>query len=158
MEQQWLARWTSFDGRERLEVGVRSALGTIVAMAIGFAMVGGVLLAEETVILWTTGTRIVALLAMYVLPQFVAGYWLGTRGQRGITGPIAAGFAPVVMLTIALGGFGGPVSSVFQTPLLTASAILVWSVTFACGQHLGATRLEGRRDERGRQSPSGVDH
>jgi hypothetical protein len=129
--------------------GVVPAAATLGAMAVGFGLVAGVLIARESLILAAPWTKALALAMMYVFPQFVVGLWMGVR--HGVTpGPaIAAGLAPIVVLMLALFAFGGPALSPLEVPLVTLGAIVVWGGTCAGGLLVGdrvlAPRLEARR-------------
>lgn len=128
--------------RRRLLVGgLLPGVVTVIGMAAGFALVAGVLMLREGLIVGSLFTRIGALAVMYLLPQFLVGLWMGRRSGLSIGPPIAAGLAPLLVVVLALGSFGGPMGTPFQAPGLTAGAIVVWSLVCAVGMWVGhATR------------------
>jgi hypothetical protein len=119
-------------------MGLLPAAGTIVAMTVGFSLVGGFLLAWETVIVGSFWTQILALSIMYIIPHFVVGLWLGTRYGLAVVPPIAAGLTPVIVLMIAMALFGGPIGAPFVNPGLTALSVAVWMAVCAGGLVVGA--------------------
>lgn len=135
-----------FDRRDALRMGLVPALATIVTMALGFVLVAAVLFIQEGLILGSIVTRILALLLMYVVPQFVVGLWVGRRHGIVVGPAVAAGLAPLVVLVLALGAFGGPVSTPFQVPLAAAGAVVVWAATCACGMVVGSKLVAPRLD------------
>jgi len=140
-----IERWRDpreVDREYLFEFGLLPALATILAMAVGFALVGGVLMAREGLIRGSVWTQVLALLVMLVVPQFAVGLWVGRRSGLAVGPPIAAGLAPVVVLVVALGAFGGPVSTPIQTPIFTVLAVAVWSGVCACGMAVGVLTQE----------------
>lgn len=141
---------STVDRRDQLRVGALSAGLTVLAMAIGFAVIAGVLITRETVILWNIWTRILALAIMYLVPHFVAGTIIGTRYGVGAVEPVVAAVVPVLVAILGLAAFGGPVGTVLQSPLILLLALLVWGGLFAGGQVVGARvvapRLPGEID------------
>ena len=132
--------------RSRLQTGVLLPTGAVlVAMAVGFILVGGLLLAWEQAILGAEWSRWFALAVMYLLPHFVVGYWIGTRNGLSVESPLAAGIAPVLLLVVSLALFGGPVSTPLRAPLLTGGAIVGWTLTFAAGMVLGVRLTRNRQ-------------
>lgn len=136
------------DRRDQLRIGALSAGLTILAMAIGFAVIAGILIGRETVILWNIWTRGLALGVMYLLPHVVAGTVIGTRYGLGVVEPLVAGLVPVVVATLSLAAFGGPVLTVFQSPLILVVAVVVWTALFAGGQAVGDRIVAPRLAER----------
>jgi hypothetical protein len=136
MFDQWDS--AAVDRRAVVVNGLLPAGLTLLAMAVSFSLVGGLLLAAEGVVLSNLGTRVLALGVMYLLPQFVVGLWMGARHGLSAGPPLAAGFAPVGFLVLALGAFGGPIATPFGAPLVTAGAVLVWTLVCACGLVVGA--------------------
>lgn len=135
----------TLDRRAVVVNGLLPAGLTLLGMAITFSLVGGLLLAAEGVVLSNLGTRVLALAVMYVLPQFVVGLWMGTRHGLSAGPPLAAGFAPVAFLVLALGAFGGPIATPLGAPLVVLGAILAWSSVCACGLVVGARVIAPRR-------------
>jgi len=146
--RRWSLPGSEVDNRTRLRVGLVAAAVTLAIMAVAFALVAGLLIVAETVLLLNFWTKLLALAVMYLVPHFLGGILVGARYGPGIVGPVAAGIAPLVVLTLALGAFGGPVATVAGTPLVALAALVAWSATFACGQFVGdrtvAPRLGGR--------------
>jgi len=140
-----LERWREYarriDRHSLLERGLLPAVAAVAAMAVGFAVVGVVLFVREAVIVDRLWTQILALAVMYLLPQFVAGLWTGRRSGLAVAPPVAAGVAPVLVVGVALGLFGGPVATAVQNPGLTVGAVVVWGIVFACGMLVGAKAL-----------------
>lgn len=134
------------DRRRLLLGGLLSGAATVLAMAVGFAVVAAVLMLREGLIVGRLWTRMFALAVMYLLPQFVVGLWVGRRYGLSIGPPIAAGLAPVVVLVLALGAFGGPLGTPFRSPALTAGAIVVWSAVCAAGMLVGDAVVLGVSD------------
>lgn len=132
------------DRRYLLRMGVIPGVATIVAMAVTFTLVGVLLLTVETVVVGSPVTRALALAVMYLLPQFAVGVWMGTRHGLAVSPAVAAGVAPVVVVVVALGLFGGPMTTPFDSPQLTLGAVVVWSVVCAAGLVVGA-RVVGPR-------------
>lgn len=122
------------------------ALAAVVAMAVGFTIVGVVIMLREEFIRDSTVMSYLALALMFLVPPFAAGLWLGRRQGIGIAQALAAGVAPIVVLILALGAFGGPVGTPFRAPAYTLAAIAVWSSVCACGMALW-TKLLGPRVE-----------
>lgn len=146
------------DRRAQLRIAALAVVVTILAMSVCFAVIGGLLIVRETVILWNIWTRVLALSVMYLLGHVLAGLVVGARYGFGVVEPLVAGLTPVVVATVALFAFGGPVGTVVQTPLVLLAAVVVWSGLFALGQAAGdrvlAPRLEGGLGL-GRLRPSG---
>ncbi|MEF8813135.1 MAG: hypothetical protein V5A55_04885 [Halovenus sp.] len=141
MLEQWRGQTPRIDRRDFLERGVLPAVATVTAMAGGFTVVGVVLFVREPIIVDRLFTQILALAVMYLLPQFVAGLWIGRRNGVAVAPPIAAGVAPVFVVAVALGLFGGPIATPLQNPGVTVVAVAVWSGVFACGMFVGAAAL-----------------
>lgn len=145
MSEGWSGQ-LDLDRRDALRMGLVPALATIGAMALGFALVAGVLFVREGLILGSIVTRIIALLLMYVAPQFVVGLWVGWRHGVVVGPAVAAAVAPLLVFVLALGAFGGPMSTPLQVPLYTAGAVVVWMATCACGMVVGAKLIAPRPD------------
>ncbi len=141
MFDQWREQTPRIDRRGLVERGVLPAVATVAAMASGFAVVMVVLFVREPIIVDRLLTQILALAVMYLLPQFVAGLWIGRRNGVAVAPPIAAGIAPVFVVVVALGLFGGPIATPLQSPGVTVLAVAIWSGVFACGMFVGATVL-----------------
>lgn len=109
------------------------ALAAVVAMAVGFTVVGVTIMLQESIIRDSTVMSYLALAVMFLVPPFAAGLWLGRRQGVGIAQALAAGVAPIVVLILALGAFGGPIGTPFRAPLYTLVATVVWSGLCACG-------------------------
>lgn len=122
------------------------ALAAVVAMAVGFTVVGVTIMLQESIIRDSTVMSYLALAVMFLVPPFAAGLWLGRRQGVGIAQALAAGVAPIVVLILALGAFGGPVGTPFQAPAYTLAAIAGWSSVCACGMAVW-TKLLGPRVE-----------
>jgi hypothetical protein len=146
MFEQWYGPDIGSDREYLLSRGVFPALGTVVAMAVTFAAVAGVLFVAEGLILGSVVTQMLALVVMYALPPFVVGLWVGNRDGLLVAPAIAAGVAPIVVLVVALGAFGGPVMTPFESPLLLLGAIVAWSVLCGVGILVGAQVLGPRLD------------
>lgn len=117
---------------------------TLVAMAVGFGLVGGLLIGLETLILGSMLTEALALAVMYLVPHVVVGFWIGRRQGMGLEPPIAAGVAPVVVFVFSLVLFDGPVATPINAALITVGAIAVWSAVFAAGMAAGARVMPER--------------
>ena len=130
-----------------LVMGLLPALATILAMAVGFAIVTGLLFVAEGVLVGSVWTQAVALGLMYLFPQFVVGLGMGTRYGLSATPPIAIAITPILVLVLALGAFGGPALTPFKSPLLLIGSIVVWGLTAAGGLVLGANILAPRLAE-----------
>lgn len=141
MFDRWRGQTPRTDRQGIVERGLLPAVATVAAMAGGFAVVMVVLFVREPIIVDRLLTQILALVVMYLLPQFVAGLWIGRRNGVAVTPPIAAGIAPVFVVAVALGLFGGPITTPFQSPGVTVVAVAIWSGVFACGMLVGATVL-----------------
>ncbi len=132
------------DRRDVLVLGLLPAGLTILTMAVAFSVIGGLMLAAEGLVLSNIATRLFALAVMFVLPQFLVGLWMGYKYGLSAGPPLAAGFAPIGFLIVSLAAFGGPVSSPFGAPVLTLTAVVVWSLVCACGVLLGARFVRPR--------------
>jgi len=132
------------DRRDVIDLGLLPALATIGAMAVGFSLVGGVLMAQESVIRSSIVTQVLAMLVMFVLPQFAVGLWVGRKNGVRAGPAVVAGLTPIAVLVLALGAFGGPISTPFQTPLYTAGAVVVWMAACASGMAVGEKLLAPR--------------
>lgn len=141
MIERWRDARTEVDRQYLVEYGLLPALATILAMAVGFAVVAAVLMVRDGLIRGTVWTRLLALLVMFVVPVFAVGLWVGRRNGLAIGPPIAAGLSPVIVFVLALGAFGGPVTTPVETPVYTVAAVAVWSTVCACGMAAGATVL-----------------
>lgn len=123
------------------------ALAAVVAMAVGFTVVGVGIMLQEELIRDSTVMSYLALAVMFLVPPFAAGLWLGRRQGFGIGPALAAGVAPIVVLLLALAAFGGPVGTPFRAPAYTIAAVAVWSGVCASGMavwtHVLGPRLEG---------------
>ena len=117
------------------------ALGTLVAMFVGFAIVTGLLFVAEGILVANGLTQWLTLAVIYLLPHFAVGLGVGTRYGLAIAPPIVIAFTPIVALMITFAAFGGPVTTPFQSPLLTLGAIVVWGVAATVGLGLGAKGL-----------------
>ena len=128
--QEFRATLADVDVVERVIV---PALASVVAMAVGFTVVGVVIMVQEEFIRDSTVMSYLALALMFLVSPFAAGLWLGRRQRVGIGPALAAGVAPIVVLILALGAFGGPIGTPFRAPLYTLAAIVGWSSVCACG-------------------------
>lgn len=135
------------DRQQLLKMVLLPAVATLGAMAVCFAVVGGLLLVFETFLLGSIVTKAVALVVMYLLPHFLVGTWIGTRTGLAVAPPVAAGLAPIVFLFLMLGAFGGPPLTPLDVPVITLAAIAVWSGIFACGLVVGERVLDPRLRE-----------
>ncbi|PSQ34068.1 hypothetical protein BRD08_10685 [Halobacteriales archaeon SW_10_66_29] len=120
------------------------AVAAVAAMAIGFAVVGVAILLREEFIRGSTLMSYLALALMFLVPPFAAGLYLGRRQGFGLGPAVAAGVAPIVVLILALGAFGGPMATPFRAPLYTLAAMGGWTALCAGGM-LAWTRLLGPR-------------
>lgn len=137
-------RTLEIDREYLLVMGLLPALATILAMAVGFAIVTGVLFVAEGLLVGSVWTQALALGLMYLLPQFVVGLVMGTRYGLSLAPPVAIAVTPILVLILALAAFGGPALTPFQSPLLTLGAIVVWGLTAAGGLVLGANIVAPR--------------
>jgi len=135
-----------FDREYLLVMGLVPAAATVGAMMLTFSVVGGLLFVAEGVLLGSLWTQLLAVAAMYALPQFAVGLWMGARHGLAVVPPVAAGLAPMVVLILALGAFGGPMLTPFRSPLLALGAVVAWSTLCACGLVVGAKVLAPRID------------
>jgi len=135
-----------------LVMGLLPALATVLAMAVGFALVTGLLFVAEGLLVGSVWSQALALGVMYLLPQFVVGLGMGSRYGLSMAPPVAIAVTPILVLVLALGAFGGPALTPFQSPLLTLGAVVVWGLAAAGGLVLGANivapRLSARRASR----------
>lgn len=143
MIERWRDVRAEVDRKYLVEHGLLPALATIIAMAAGFAVVAALLMVRDGLVRGTIWTRLLALLVMFVVPLFAVGLWVGRRNGLAVGPPIAAGLAPIVVLVLALGAFGGPVTTPVETPVYTVVAVVVWSIACTCGMAVGATVLAG---------------
>lgn len=137
MFDRWDGHTPRVDRRYLLTMAVVPGVATIGAMAVTFTLAGVILLVREGLIVGSLWTRLLALVGMYLLPQFAVGLWVGTRHGLAITPVLAAGIAPVIVLIGALGLFGGPILTPVFSPLLTLGAVTVWSLVCALGLLVG---------------------
>lgn len=147
MFEQWYGPEIGSDREYLLSRGVFPALGTVAVMALTFSVVAGVLFVAEGIILGSVVTQILALTVMYALPPFVVGLWVGNRDGLLVAPAIAAGVAPIVVLVVTLGAFGGPVTTPFERPLLLLGAVAAWSVLCGLGILTGVTVLAPQLSE-----------
>jgi len=117
------------------------AFASVVAMAVGFTVVGVTIMLQESVIRDSTVMSYLALAVMFLVPPVAAGLYLGRRQGAGIGPALAAGVAPIVVLILALGAFGGPIGTLFRAPVYTFAAIVVWSLLCAAGMVAWTTLL-----------------
>ena len=140
-----LQRSTLEVDREYLFVmGLLPALATILAMVVGFAVVTGLLFVAEGLLVGSVWSQALTLAIIYLFPHFVVGLGMGTRYGLSMAPPVAIAVTPILALVLALGAFGGPVLTPFQSPLLTLGAIVVWGVAAAGGVVLGANVVAPR--------------
>jgi hypothetical protein len=147
--QEFRATLADVDVVERVIV---PALASVVAMAVGFTAVGVTIMLQESVIRDSTVMSYLALAVMFLIPPFAAGLYLGRRQGAGIGPALAAGIAPIVVLILALGAFGGPMATPLQAPVYTLVAVAVWSILCACGM-VAWTTLLGPRVGESRATP-----
>jgi len=125
--------------REHLVVGWLVPGGVAVgAMAVGFVLVAAVLLTNEPLVTGSGWQETLALATMFLFPHLVAGLWFGRRHGPAVGPPVAAGFAPVVVLVFALALHGGPVLTPVLAPIATLGAVATWAVVFAAGMYVAA--------------------
>ncbi len=106
---------------------------TVGVMAVGFALVAGVLFANESLVVGSGIVSWFALAVMFLFPHLVAGLLYGRRFGLSVGAPVAAGLAPVVVFVFAMALFGGPVATPLSTALTTLGAIGGWALVFATG-------------------------
>ena len=133
-----------------LVMGLLPAAVTVGAMVLTFSVVGGLLFVAEGLLLGSFWAQLLAVAAMYALPQFAVGVWMGARYGLSAAPPVAVGLAPMVVLVLALAVFGGPVLTPFRSPLLALGAVAAWSLLCACGLVVGANVLAPRLDRTGK--------
>lgn len=155
MPEGWSERALAIDRSELLVQGLLPAVGTIVAMAVGFALVMVVLFVREPLIVGSMVTQLLALSIMLLVPQFVVGLVMGSRYGLSVGPPVAAALAPVVVLVIALAAFGGPVGIPLSNIPLTVGAIVAWGLACAGGLVVGARVLAPRLGDRSIRSVVG---
>lgn len=144
MLERWQGTERRTDGEYVLRMGVLPGLATILAMAVGFGLVAGVLFLRDALIVDSVATQVLALAVMYVLPLFAVGLWNGYRHGLVAAPAVAAGVTPLLVLVLALVAFGGPVLTPFERPLVAVVAVAFWSVICGLGIFVGATVIEPR--------------
>ena len=144
MSQRVRDLWSTVGESDVVERVLVPAVAAVVAMAIGFTVVGVAILLQEAFIRGSTLMSYLALAIMFLVPPFAAGLYLGRRQGFGLGPAVAAGVAPIVVLILALGAFGGPMATPFQAPLYTLAAISAWT-TLCAGGMLAWTTLLGPR-------------
>ncbi|WP_267163342.1 hypothetical protein [Halovenus salina] len=147
MFERWHRPGTETDREYLLRFGALPALATIVAMAVCFGLVAGVLFVRDSLIVDSVVTQVIALVVMYVLPLFAVGLWTGLRDGLAAAPAVAASVTPIVVLILALVAFGGPVATAVGSPLLVVGAVAVWGVVCGIGNVVGATVLGPRLRE-----------
>jgi hypothetical protein len=151
MQTELKGRTIDVDRRTVLVHLLVPSIGTFLAMAIGFALVGGILLVREGLLIDSLLTQVLALSMMYLVPHFVVGLGFGVRLGFSPGPAIAAGLTPIVVLVLALGLFGGPMLTPFQVPGVMLLAILIWAGVCALGLVTGekvvAPRLATWRED-----------
>lgn len=133
-----------FDRTSVVRTGVIPAVATIVTMAVGFSLVAGVLFVRDGLIVDSAVTQVLALAVMYVLPLFVVGLVMGYREGVSLTPAVVAGLTPLVVLVLALGAFGGPVLTAFESPGIALGAVVVWTIVCGLGMLVGANVVASR--------------
>ena len=146
MSQRVRDLWSTVGESDVVERVLVPAAAAVVAMAIGFTVVGVAILLQEAFIRGSTLMSYLALAIMFLVPPFAAGLYLGRRQGFGIGPAVAAGVAPIVVLILALGAFGGPMATPFQAPLYTLAAISAWTALCAGGMLAWTTLLGPRID------------
>ena len=146
MSQRVRDLWSTVGESDVVERVLVPAVAAVVAMAIGFTVVGVAILLQEAFIRGSTLMSYLALAIMFLVPPFAAGLYLGRRQGFGIGPAVAAGVAPIVVLILALGAFGGPMATPFQAPLYTLAAISAWTALCAGGMLAWTTLLGPRID------------
>lgn len=117
------------------------AIATLVAMFIGFAIVTTLLFVAEGLLVANGLTQWLTLAVIYLFPHFLVGLGIGTRYGLAVVPPVVIAFTPIVALMVVFAVFGGPVSTPFQSPVLTLGAIAVWGVAATVGLGVGAKGL-----------------
>lgn len=146
MSQRVRDLWSTVGESDVVERVLVPAAAAVVAMAIGFTVVGVAILLQEAFIRGSTLMSYLALAIMFLVPPFAAGLYLGRRQGFGLGPAVAAGVAPIVVLILALGAFGGPMATPFQAPLYTLAAISAWTALCAGGMLAWTTLLGPRID------------
>jgi hypothetical protein len=146
MSQRVRDLWSTVGESGVVERVLVPAAAAVVAMAIGFTVVGVAILLQEAFIRGSTLMSYLALAIMFLVPPFAAGLYLGRRQGFGLGPAVAAGVAPIVVLILALGAFGGPMATPFQAPLYTLAAISAWTALCAGGMLAWTTLLGPRID------------
>lgn len=147
MFERWHRPGIETDREYLLRFGALPALATIVAMAVCFSVVAGVLFVRDGLIVDSVVTQVIALAVMYVVPLFVVGLWTGVRDGLAVAPALAAAVTPIVVLILALAAFGGPVVTAVESPLLVVGAVVLWTLVCGLGNAVGATVLEPRLRE-----------
>jgi hypothetical protein len=125
--------------RDHLVVGWLVPGGAAVgAMALGFVVVAVLLLTNEPLVTGSGWQEGLALATMFLFPHLAAGLWFGRRHGPAVGPPVAAGFAPVVVLILALALHGGPVLTPFLVPAVALGAVATWAAVFAVGMVVSA--------------------
>jgi hypothetical protein len=120
------------------------AVATFLAMAVGFVLVFAGIQLAEGILLSSILTRILTLAVMLVFPHVVVGIVLGVRYGLDAVPPLVAGVTPPFVTLLSLGAFGGPIPSLFESPLVLLGAIVVWSGLCAGGMVLGTNVVKPR--------------
>ncbi|SDJ43570.1 hypothetical protein SAMN05216226_103187 [Halovenus aranensis] len=144
MFERWHRPGIETDREYLLRFGALPALATIVAMAVCFGAVAGVLFVRDGLIVDSVVTQVIALVVMYVVPLFVVGLWTGVRDGLAAAPALAASTTPIVVFVLALAAFGGPVLTAVESPLLVVGAVVFWSLVCGVGNVVGATVLGPR--------------
>ena len=141
---QWTETLRERVDRENLVVGwLVPGSAAVVAMAVGFVLVAAVLLTNEPLVTGSGWQRALALATMFLFPHLAAGVWFGRRHGRAVGPPVAAGFAPVVVLIFGLALHRGPVLTPFRAPVAALSAVAAWAAVFAAGMFVAELATTG---------------
>ncbi len=136
---QWTDTLRERVDRDHLVVGwLVPGSAAVGAMAVGFVLVAVALLTNEPLVTGSGWQQTLALATMFLLPHLAAGLWFGRRHGQAVGPPVAAGFAPVVVLILALALHGGPVLTPFLVPLVALGAVATWAAIFAAGMFVSA--------------------
>lgn len=148
MFEHWQAERPRADRAYLFERVMVPAVGTFLAMAIGFVLVYAGIQLAEGILLSSMLTRLLTLAVMLVFPHLVVGLVIGIRYDLDAAPPIVAGVTPPLVAVVSLAAFGGPILTPFESPLVLVGSIVVWSGLCAGGMVLGAHVLTPRLAER----------
>lgn len=140
MLDRWQALSDRLGDRPVLKRLVVPSLLAVGCMAVAWALVAGLLILREPLVVGFTFTRVLALGVMFLSGHLLAGFWTGRRLGLQPIAAVGAGFTPVLVLILATAVFGGPVLTPFETPLLTLAGVLVWTISFGVGMVVGSGR------------------